>query len=115
MHEFGLAQEIFRIVMAAALRNRATEVRKVVVVAGAMRAVVESQLAFHFTVIARGSMAQRAQLVVETLPARGRCRQCEAEFDAPDFGLACPRCGSAETSLIQGGELLVKEIEIAGS
>jgi len=115
VHEFGLAQEIFRIVIAAALRNRATEVRKVVVVAGAMRAIVESQLAFHFTVIARGSIAEGAQLVVETLPARGRCPGCESEFDAPEFDLACPRCGGAETTLIQGGELLVKEIEIAGS
>ncbi len=115
MHEFGLAQEIFRIVLRTAARNGAVQVSRVVVLAGAMRAIVASQLSHHFSAIARGSIAEGAQLVVETIPARGRCLTCEHEFAAPDFSFRCPKCDSNETEAIAGGELMVKEIEIAGA
>ena len=79
---------------------------------GHLRQVVPDALEFAFELVARGTELEGAELVMEDVPAAGRCRRCGAESELPGFPLACAACGSLDLELLRGEELLVDAIEL---
>lgn len=103
MHELYIAQSIMSSVIKSLPENVAAEaVTQVRVEAGQLDAVVSETLIFLFDVIKKESGLRQAELRVETIPVRCRCRACDHEFtlDLPVF--LCPACGSGDTDLLQG-------------
>ena len=103
MHELYIAQSIISSVIKSLPENVAAEaVTQVRVEAGQLDAVVSETLIFLFDAIKAESGMPQAELHVETIPVRCRCRACEHEFslDLPVF--LCPACGSGDTDLLQG-------------
>lgn len=84
---------------------------RVVVEVGAAAAVEPEALKFCFDIVAAGTIAERAELVIETIALRGACRTCATEFDAPHLASACPACGAYGPRWVHGRELRVKSIE----
>jgi hydrogenase nickel incorporation protein HypA/HybF len=111
MHELSIADAIVRIACDHAAGRR---VVKVEVKLGHLRQVVPSSLAFAFSLVAEGTAAAGAELVMEEVPAAGVCRACGAESDLPGFPLACTACGGLDLELIRGEELLVDSLELEG-
>jgi hydrogenase nickel incorporation protein HypA/HybF len=109
MHELSLAESIVRI----ATRHAAGRpVAKVEVKVGHLRQVVPSALEFAFELVAHGTEVEGAELVLEEVPAAGRCRQCGTESELPGFPLRCGACGGLELELLRGEELLVDALEL---
>ena len=109
MHELSIAQAVADI----ALRNAAG--RPVVCVqlrVGHLRQVVPSALQFAFQLVAAGTDLEGAELVIEDVPVRGRCRACGAETLMWAFPLQCARCGELDLELLAGDELLVDSLEV---
>src|SRR3954447_5070299 len=104
MHELSIADAIVRIARAHAGGRR---IEAVEVKVGHLRQVVPDALAFAFTLVAEGTVAEGAQLVLEEVPAAGICRLCGIESELPAFPLACEACGSLDVELCRGEELLV--------
>jgi hydrogenase nickel incorporation protein HypA/HybF len=109
MHELALAEAIVRTVTEHAGGDR---VAKVELRVGHLRQVVPGALAFAFEVVAKGTPAEGAELEIEAVPVRVACRACGAESDVDGFPLSCPACGSGETDVVAGEELLVEAIEL---
>lgn len=59
-----------------------------------------------------GTVAANAQLVIERLPIKVRCRQCGAETPAEPNRLLCGACGDWHTTIISGDEMLLASIEL---
>jgi hydrogenase nickel incorporation protein HypA/HybF len=57
-------------------------------------------------------MLEGAELVIEDVPARGRCRACATETTMTGFPLQCSRCGGVDMELVAGEELLVDSLEL---
>ncbi len=112
MHEMGLAQNILDIVLRTAAANGARRVVRVKLRAGQLRAIVPEQLRFCFEFVAKDSLAEGAELAVQVVPIRSRCRGCAAEFEVEAFRVVCPGCGGGDLDILQGKELLVENIEI---
>ena len=104
MHELSIADAVVRIACKHA-GDRTIETVEVKV--GHLRQVVPESLAFAFLLVAEGTVAEAAELVLEEVPAAGVCRVCGEESELPGFPLACARCGSLDVELIRGEELLV--------
>lgn len=112
MHEMGLAQNILDIVVRTAEQNRVEKVVRILVRAGQLRGIVPEQLQFCFGFVAReSSLVDGAELVIETLPIRGKCKRCSREFPVEEFRFVCPGCAHEEIDVLQGMELLVSSIE----
>ncbi len=111
MHELSIADAIVRIACAHAGERRIETVELKV---GHLRQVVPDALAFAFTLVAEGTLAEGAELVMKEVPAAGVCRVCEAESELPGFPLACARCGSLDLELIRGEELSVDALVTEG-
>ena len=112
MHELSIADAVVRIACAHAGERR---IETVEIKVGHLRQVVPDSLAFAFTLVAEGTVAEGAELVLEVVPAAGVCRDCGAESELPDFPLACARCGSLDVELIRGEELLVEALTMEGA
>ena len=113
MHEMSIAQSIADIVLSTASRHDAARVLGVKIQAGRMRGIVPEQLSFCFTFMVRGTIAEGAELVVEEVPIRTRCRRCQRVFEVEDLRFLCPGCGSGDLETLSGMELMVRDIEIS--
>jgi hydrogenase nickel incorporation protein HypA/HybF len=112
MHEMGLAQNIFDIVLRTAEQNGVGKVLRINVRAGQLRGIVPEQLQFCFGFVAKEStVIEGAELAIETLPIKGRCKSCSHEFMVEEYRFVCPECEHEDIDVLQGMELLVSNIE----
>ena len=110
MHELSIAESIVRI----ACRHAAGRpVVKVELKVGYLRQVVPDALAFSFALVAEGTEVEGAELVMEEVPAAGRCRACGTESEPAGFPLRCDACGGLDLEVLRGEELLVDALELA--
>jgi len=112
MHEMSVAQSILKIVLNEAERNGATKVKIVRIRAGELRGIVRDQLAFFFDFITKDTLAEGAILEVEQVPIKGKCKSCEHVFMVQNYEFLCPECTSKDVDVLEGLELVVKEIEV---
>ena len=107
-----IARGILDVVVAAAEKKNARKILKVNMVVGELRGIVPLQLTFCFGLLAEDTIANGAELVIETTPIKGECQECKETFVVEDYCYQCPKCGSLNVQTIGGTELRVKDIEV---
>ena len=112
MHELSLCQSLLDQVEQIAREHGANRVDRILLKVGPLSGVEGSLLQHAYPLAAAGTIAAQAELVIEPSQIRVRCRQCEAETDATPNRLLCGACGSFETRLISGDELLLANLEL---
>jgi hydrogenase nickel incorporation protein HypA/HybF len=109
MHELSIADGVARV---ASRHARGRTVTRVELRIGYLRQVVPSALEFAWQLITDGTPLEGAELAIEQVPARGRCRACLAETTMESFPLRCAACGGLDVELLAGEELLVDALEL---
>jgi hydrogenase nickel incorporation protein HypA/HybF len=109
MHELSIAQAVVTI---ASRHAGDRTVRRVELRVGYLRQVVPDALAFAFELLTEGTPLAGAELLIEEVPARGRCRECEAETEMRELPLWCAHCGGFDLEILAGEELLVDALEL---
>jgi hydrogenase nickel incorporation protein HypA/HybF len=109
MHELAIAGCLADIAERHAAGRR---VLRVEVAVGHLRQVVPDALAFAFGLVTAGTALDGAELVLEEVPAAGRCRRCSAEGPLDAFPLACRACGGWDVELTAGEELRVEALDL---
>lgn len=112
MHELGITQSIVEIAERTAKEQQASKILSVTVEVGSLSGVVPEALEFCFEACTNGTQLEGAQLLIEKIPARARCRDCSSEFPLEELLGCCPDCDSAASDLLSGEELRIKEMEI---
>ena len=108
MHESGIAYDIYATSKRAAEDNGAVKVKTIYVDVGSMAMVNPDQVEFMFgTFITDDPMFTGTKLVFNTVPP---VAECECGYSGPEI-FVCPTCGKLPR-LVQGREILVKNIEI---
>jgi hydrogenase nickel incorporation protein HypA/HybF len=113
MHELAIAEGVLEIVEAAARRNDARRVGAIRLEIGALSCVEPAALHFCFDALTRGSIAEGAQLEIDTAAGVAWCMPCSEAVRLAALGDACPRCGGYQLQVTQGDAMRVKSIEIA--
>ena len=67
---------------------------------------------FCFEACVKGTLLEGARLLIERVPARGRCGACGVESPIEPFAFGCPACGSCDLTRMGGDELKITEMEI---
>jgi hydrogenase nickel incorporation protein HypA/HybF len=109
MHELAIAESVVAIAQHHARGRRVTRVE---VTAGHLRQVVPAALEFAFELVAEGTSLGGAELVIQEVPASGRCRSCGAESQFDGFPLTCGICGGWDVEVTAGEELRVESLEL---
>ena len=74
--------------------------------------MVPTALEFAWELVAAGTVAAGAELVIEEVPATVRCWGCRAESTLMAFPAHCAACGALAVEVIGGEELLVDALEL---
>ena len=112
MHELSICQSMLGQLEHLVQENHALGVHAVRVQIGPLAGVEADLLAQAFPLAMAGSVAQDAELIVESLPIRVRCQQCGAVSEATASRLVCAQCGGWHTTLLSGDEMLLASVEL---
>ena len=109
VHELSICTSLASIVEQHAA-GRAVE--RVLLDVGHLRQVVPETLRYSWEVVVTGTPLEGSVLAINHIPAVLECRTCGARttIELPVF--RCP-CGSTETDVTSGQELLVRSLELA--
>jgi hydrogenase nickel incorporation protein HypA/HybF len=113
MHELGLMQNALAIALDYAAREQAQRIDRLVLRVGSLSGVEPEALQFVFDVVRQGTLAEQAQLQIETCPTVCFCPHCEQPFEPLDQGYECPRCHHWSSALLQGRELELAALEVS--
>ena len=112
MHEVSICESILDILKDEAIKNEASKVTAVRLKIGELSGVVEDALRFAFEVVAKGSIAEGASLVIEEVPLTARCKSCGKEFHIVGYAFSCKHCESPEIEVVSGREMQIEDIDL---
>jgi len=111
MHEASIVSGLMQILLDQAAKHGVEHVSRVTVKVGKLRSVEPRALIGCFEMFAEGTIADGAQLIVESVPIRGHCVDCGAESEITGFVFRCARCQGRKITLISGEELYIDSFE----
>lgn len=111
MHELSIVQSIIDIILTELPKHNLTKVESISLRIGAMRQVVPEALYFGFECLSKNTPLEGARVLIENIPVRGRCRQCQSEFILDSWLDNCKSCGQSQIEIISGKELEIAEFE----
>lgn len=113
MHELGVVFHIARQVEGVAEENNVSHVSQVKMQIGEVSTVIPEQLEDCWKWNCKKSKVLKdCKLTWERIHAVTFCEGCKQEYDTVEHGKICPHCGSEDTYLVTGNEVLLKEIVV---
>lgn len=112
MHEMSVALSIVEAVDAKARREGAGSISEIALVVGRLAGIEPDALRFCFSAAAKGTLAEKAVLIIEEREGRGVCSACRASFPVSFHVAECPTCRSLAVRVISGEEFLIESITI---
>ncbi len=110
MHETMVAKSLFEIILAETGKQNAGPV-SAKISCGTLNPVNDEILSFAFEAIAKGSPCEGMKLEIEHKPLRGRCKNCNQDFDFQIHRPQCPKCSSDQFEIRPDAPLILEEIE----
>jgi hydrogenase nickel incorporation protein HypA/HybF len=92
--------------------HRGARLERVYVDVGMGSTVEPFLLRDAFRIATTGGPYEGAELVINEIPIRGKCRECGRTFEYREVALGCPECESVSIDIESGMELNIRELEI---
>jgi hydrogenase nickel incorporation protein HypA/HybF len=115
VHELQVTQDILDTVRDFAGRNDVRKVLKIRLLIGELCDFHQEWVPRYFDRLSAASVAEGAEITIETVPAAFRCDDCRTEFEVEvrlTDSVRCPGCGGAGFSLLRGRELLIQDMQV---
>ncbi len=112
MHELAVTESVLEIVLRYADQSGASRVTDLYMVIGELASIVDDSVQFYWDLISEGTLAEKASLHFERLPAKVICLECGTEYTPPPDFLPCPTCNSVRVKVVQGEEFYLSAIDI---
>ncbi|MFH1132169.1 MAG: hydrogenase maturation nickel metallochaperone HypA [Pseudomonadota bacterium] len=112
MHELSVASRLVQQVEQIVESEQAKKVVRIRLSLGALSGVERDPLEFSFTLVAKGTVVENAKLEIEEVPADLRCNDCKNVSPFKWAMFNCELCGSQNTTIEGGRELLLKSVEV---
>ena len=111
MHEIRIAKDLSEIVLEVADREKLSVVTKINISFGEMIQIVPDIFDFAFREAVRDTIASGAEVDIEIIPVKLKCKDCSNEFSLNNSFFSCDKCSSSDLDIITGKEMFVKSIE----
>jgi hydrogenase nickel incorporation protein HypA/HybF len=115
MHELGITDQLLQLTLRHAEQAGASSVIRLNLVIGELSSVVDESIRFYWLIMAKGTIAERAELHFERVPGRLSCQTCGGDIPYRDFAGQCPVCGSQAVCISDGDQFKLESIEVEGS
>lgn len=112
MHELAICQSLMNQVESIVVERGARSVSSITVALGPLSGIETELLMNVYPMASAGTVASNAKLIINNLPIRVRCSQCNCESEASANKLVCKACGDWRTTLISGDEMMLMSLEL---
>jgi hydrogenase nickel incorporation protein HypA/HybF len=116
MHELSVTKNVLQLVIKHAEANKAHKVVGVQLEIGEMRDIIEDLMQKCFLYLARGTIAEGAELKIDVIPLTCICRICNEIFPVNVHkgfdDLSCPKCEGTSLVPYTGQEFIIKAIDV---
>jgi hydrogenase nickel incorporation protein HypA/HybF len=113
VHEMSIVQSLIDQVEAELDKaGHAGRVRVVDLVVGRLSGANADSIRFAYQVLAPGTILEGAELQIHLTQAVLHCRSCGAQRQVAELEIRCGSCGSSDTTIQGGQELLLQSIEL---
>ena len=112
MHELALTEAIIRIINSQREKEGFSRVEEIRLRIGEYSGIIPEYLSSCFPIAAKGTAAEGAALVLETVKASFRCTGCGYEGGIERKSACCPRCGSLDVRMTAGREFYVESLKV---
>ncbi|MFI3184945.1 MAG: hydrogenase maturation nickel metallochaperone HypA [Methylococcaceae bacterium] len=112
MHELSLCDDLLSQVVAIAAQHNAQSVESITLQIGALAGVEPALLETAFALIRVGTVAEQAELIMQTVPVTVLCQLCGTQSEVVANLLLCNACQSHETSLLSGDQLILASVAL---
>ena len=113
MHELSVCTALMEQVERIAREHQAGRVERIVLQVGPLSGVEPPLLKRAWPLVSIGTVAEEAELVIETAAVEVRCTQCGAVSEVAPNRLLCTACGDFRTRLVSGDEMLLANMELS--
>ena len=113
MHELSIALGIVKIAENETAKANAKKVTKIEIEIGVLSGVELDSLNFVWELAIKDSVLERAEKEIAVVAGKGKCLDCDTEFNMEFIYDACPNCKSNFKDILQGKELNVKSLEVS--
>ena len=117
MHEMSLVRPIVNMVLEECADQNVRAVTSVHLTIGDGHDVIVDMIPGLFQFLARGTIAEHAEVVIERVPLRAQCNRCGAVFPINVYHRetwVCPSCGEHDYRLFSGREFRIDSIRVEG-
>ena len=112
MHELGIVVNVLEQADEVAERCKAEKILRVTMEVGEVSSIVPDLFTDAFNwARKRTRFAQEAELEMIIIEGRTYCTNCGETYKTTEFGKKCPHCGSYETYLLTGDQVIIKDME----
>ena len=112
MHEFSIAQSIVESALHSLHQHQAKKVSRISLQIGFLSGVVKEALEFVFPEACLATALEGCSLEIEMVPVKMVCKICSKMTKTVEIHILCSFCGSTTLDLIEGTELIIKEMEV---
>jgi hydrogenase nickel incorporation protein HypA/HybF len=112
VHEMSLMGGVFEAIDSTLSQHSVNKVTQVKLKIGQLTNAEPQALSLAFEAYSKGTLCEGADLIVEIIPVRGRCKNCGEEFPIQELMFLCPICKHPGIEIIQGEELLLESLEV---
>ena len=110
MHELALTEGILSIVSSEQKKNAFSRVLEIDLRIGEYSGVIPGCIEEFFPLVAKGTPAEGAKLVMETVQAAFECFDCDFRGPLEKHTFSCPCCGSTAIRMTAGREFYVENL-----
>ncbi len=108
----SVADSLVELIEEERRRQAYSRVTRIWVKIGALGHVEPAALRFCFDAVSRGTIAEGAQLELETVAGEGRCPGCGRTGPITERYEICRACGNCHVQMTAGDELRLAELEV---
>ena len=112
MHELSIAHSLLSIIERSIPSGNIGTVTEVHLDVGTLSAIEIDALVFSFDIVKDKTISSKANLIINSIQGKGKCKSCSSVFDLDKYGVACPDCNSYSIDILQGKELKITSISI---
>ena len=112
MHELAVTRSLVDLVKTESERQGFTKALEIRLKVGEYSGIVPECIREFFPIAAKGTAAEKAELVIEPVEAAFRCLDCGYEGQIERKSACCPTCGSTAVRLTAGREFYVESLKV---
>lgn len=109
MHELPITQKLLEQVLIVAEKNRLMRVNMVTIRLGALSGYVDESIDFYWRIIAKDTVAAKAEVKVVRTEGQVECLNCGKVMKWT--AEVCPQCKSHRLKITAGNELMLQSVE----